>query len=104
MVEPNTFTGARLDRAGEHRKDPSWVAAQREHPAARAVVVGRGGILMAHGETLARVPLAETPGGAELVLLGLDGEGPLFAVEIEPADAGPELQGLREAAASLPQA
>ena len=103
MVEPNTFTGARLDRAGEHRKDPAWVAAQREHPGARAIVAGREGILVAGGEALARVPLADAPGGAEAVLLGLDGEGPLFAVEAAGGGA-PDLTGLREAAASLPHA
>ena len=38
----DAFTGARLDRAGDaRRRDPAWVAAQREHPAARARARGR---------------------------------------------------------------
>jgi NAD+ diphosphatase len=97
-MEPNTFAGAELDRAGEHRADPEWVARQRADPAARAVVAGRDGIHV-EGGRLALVPL-ET--GEEGVLLGVGERGPVFAVE---ADGRPlELLGLREAAASLPQA
>jgi NAD+ diphosphatase len=54
---PNTFAGAGLDRAGEHRRDADWVAARRADPAARAVVVGADGILLA-GDSLDRRPLA----------------------------------------------
>jgi NAD+ diphosphatase len=51
------FTGARLDRAGDaRRRDPDWVAAQRSHPAARAVMAGSRGVVM-DGDRLAVVPL-----------------------------------------------
>ena len=102
MSDPNTFTGAALDRAAEHRSDAGWVAAQREHPAARAVVVGRDGIHVTEGDEprLALVPLEGRDG--ELPLLGLDAAGPVFAAE---ADGGPlHLLGLREAAGTLPLA
>ena len=97
-MEANTFTGARLDRGGEHRRDAAWVAERAADPAARAVVVGDGGVLVHEGR-LARVPLADPddPG----LLLGIDGHGPVFAAD---APDGEQLMGLREAAATLPQA
>ena len=98
MTPPNTFTGAALDRAGDRRGDDEWVAAQLADPAARAVVAGTGGVHVAGGR-LALVPLAEL--GGEPLLLGLGEDGPVFAAE---ATAPGALLGLREAAASLPQA
>ena len=70
----NAFTGAALDRAGDsRRRDPEWLAAQREHPGARAVVAGDRGLRIAGGR-LELVPLAEL-NGAEPLLLGLDATG-----------------------------
>jgi len=46
----NTFAGGTLDRVGEHRADDDWVRARLEDPAARAVVVGREGVLVAEGD------------------------------------------------------
>jgi NAD+ diphosphatase len=58
VSDANAFTGARLDRAGDdRRRDADWVAAQRGHPAARAVLAGDGGIVM-DADRLALVPLA----------------------------------------------
>ena len=97
-MEVNTFTGAALDRAGEHRADEGWLAARAADPAATAVIVGEGGVLL-EADRLARVPL-ERAQSAEL-LLGIDAHGPVFASA--PRD-GEALTGLREAAATLPQA
>ena len=99
MTPPNTFTGAALDRAGDRRRDDEWVAAQRADPAARAVLVGRDGVKV-DGGRLALVPLADA--GGEPLLLGVDERGPVFAAE--PAEANGALLGLRDAAATLPQA
>jgi NAD+ diphosphatase len=61
------FTGARLDRAGDaRRRDPDWVAAQRSHPAARAVMAGSGGVVM-DGDRLAVVPLVGSSSAARAV-------------------------------------
>jgi NAD+ diphosphatase len=91
---PPAFTGARLDRAGDaRRRDPAWLAEQREHPAARAVLAGDKGVVM-DGDKLARVPLAdalsaraaasdEPSAAAEPLLLGIDAAGPLFAVDVD---------------------
>jgi NAD+ diphosphatase len=113
-----TFTGESLDRAAEHRGDPAWLAAQAADPAARAVLAGDDGIHVTDGERLALVPLADLD-AREPLLLGLDGAGPVFAVDAEP-DGGPHPViaargegpphaatgtrpiGLRAAAATLP--
>ena len=102
-MTPNTFTGAVLDRAGDRRGDDDWVAAQRADPAARAVVAGREGVHVTPGENarLALVPLDQA-GDGEPLLLGLDDRGPIFAAEGEASRLS--LLGLREAAATLPQA
>ena len=85
MSDPNTFTGAVLDRAGEHRTDDDWVAAQLEHPRARAVVAGARGVRVTGGRP-GLVPLREA-GDGEPLLLGLDDRGPIFAAEADGAPA-----------------
>jgi NAD+ diphosphatase len=127
VAAPNAFTGAELDRAADfRRRDPRWVAAQRDHPHARALVAGSAGLRARDGR-LEFVELAAAPsaGPVEPVLLGLDRAGPLWAVDEDPApaDGRPgmigaggrrgepppparhgERMGLREAAAALRQA
>jgi NAD+ diphosphatase len=122
----NAFTGARLDRAADARKDPAWVAAQREHPGARAVLAGDAGVHIAEspaGPRLALVPLAQAPGRDHWLLLGLDEHGPVFAVDVDDADGavprpligahgtgepdpatGTRAYGLRDAVTELPRA
>jgi NAD+ diphosphatase len=97
---PNAFTGELLDRAAVERKDPGWVAAQQEHPRARALLAGDAGVHVTGGDEprLALAPLGDADGdGAEPLLLGLDEQGPIFAVDTErdgppprPLVAGPE--------------
>ena len=130
MSDPNAFTGARLDRASDpRRQDAAWVAAQREDPRARAVLAGARGVVM-EGDRLVSVPLAEAPEGAPRYLLGVGPGGPLFAADVDapepgangpapliaaggprgsgaerPPDApGPRPVALREAVAVLPRA
>jgi NAD+ diphosphatase len=94
MAEPNAFTGARLDRAADgRRRDAAFLAAQLEHPAARALVAGTAGV-RASGGRLELIALAEARDGAgdghEPLLLGLDADGPLFAVDEDPPVDGAE--------------
>jgi NAD+ diphosphatase len=87
VTEPNAFTGATLDRAGDsRRRDLKWVAEQRAHPGARAVVAGDRGLRIADGR-LERVPLGEL-NGTYSFLLGIDEDGPLFAFDEEPLREG----------------
>jgi NAD+ diphosphatase len=85
------FTGAILDRVDDaRRRDSDWLASLREHPQARAIVAGSGGVRV-NGTKLARVPLNGAP--TEL-LLGLDADGPLFALDEDaPAEGIPPLIG-----------
>ena len=87
VPERNAFSGARLDRAADARKDPAWVAAQREHPGARAVLVGDAGVHVTDGPAaeLARVPLEMAPAAHEPLLLGVDEAGPIFVVDVDEA-------------------
>ena len=116
MPDAITFTGEALDRAAEHRGDEAWLAAQHADPNARAVLTSDAGIQVT-GERLALVPLAALEMPAEPLLLGLDGHGPVFAVDADaPRENGvrPPLVGahgdadgklgLRTAAAVLPHA
>src|SRR3954449_12576086 len=87
--EAITFTGEVLDRVGEHRGDPRWLAAQAADPAARAVLAGDGGVHVTSGAAprLALVPLASLD-ATDPLLLGLDGAGPGVAVDAHGAGAG----------------
>jgi NAD+ diphosphatase len=102
-VAVNTFAGGTLDRAGEHRADPDWIRARLEDPAARAVVVGREGVLVTDGErpaaALVSPVLDETP-----TLLGLKGGQPIFATGLDEIEhpPGTRIAGLRETSAALP--
>src|SRR5262245_8118442 len=79
------FTGALLDRADDaRRRDADWLASLREHPGARAIMAGSRG-LQVDGSRLARVPLN---GASADFLLGLDAQGPLFAVDEDAPQAG----------------
>jgi NAD+ diphosphatase len=123
QAEPNAFTGALLDRAADgRRRDPAWLEAQSADPRARVLVAGTPGVAIEDGR-LSYVPLASAPAGIEPpVLLGIDADGPLFALDEGPAIAAataPPLIGwqgrlgqievtapgrvpLREAVAALP--
>jgi NAD+ diphosphatase len=108
VTEPNAFTGAALDRVGDsRRRDHEWVAEQQAHPGARAVVAGDRGLRVV-ANRLELVPLAELNGAVPL-LLGLDAEGPVFAVDEDPLregrvpmeGSGGERLSLRQAASVL---
>jgi NAD+ diphosphatase len=92
VPEPVTFAGGMLDRAAGRRSDEAWIAAARNDPRARAVLVGPGGVALA-GEAVLLAPLE-----AEGYFLGLADGAPLFA---QWAPEGAQLTGLREAATIL---
>jgi NAD+ diphosphatase len=77
-----------LDRAATLRADPAWVARQRLDPASRAVFASRDGVLVTRGEdpVLVRRPLGDLTSGVELaepLLLGLEQDRALFAVDLD---------------------
>jgi NAD+ diphosphatase len=101
----NTFAGGTLDRVGEHRADDDWVRARLADPAARAVAVGRPGVLVVEGETPSAALLPPPTEGTP-TLLGMEDGMPLFAVDLEGIEPPPgtRIAGLRETSAALPSA
>jgi NAD+ diphosphatase len=71
----------------------------RADPAARAVLVARDGVVPDPVPLAALKAAAGGWGNLETVFLGMDAEGPLFAVEVSH---GAGMVGLREAASTLP--
>jgi NAD+ diphosphatase len=106
------FTGMALDRASTERKDPDWIRARFGDPGSRAITAGHEGVLVRDGDrttpALARVAVPAGREG-EPILLGLDGDTALFAVDLDglaPGDRshaidGHRVMGLREAGALL---
>ena len=101
LTPSNTFAGNPLDRAGDRRSDPAWLAEQADNPDALALVLWEGRPLIedhADGPRLAWLSLAHARDVARdrEAFLGLWKGAPVFAVEIEgsidPAE-GP-LEGL----------
>ena len=81
-AETVTFGGSGLDRAAHLRGQAEKLA---EQPDARTILLWRGKILMTGLDQLCRLPMiaAILEGtSADLILLGLEGESPLFAADI----------------------
>ncbi len=106
------FTGMALDRASTERKDAEWISARLGNPGSRAITAGHEGVLVQDGDrstpALARHAVPAGREG-EPILLGLDGDTALFAVDLDglaPGDRsnaidGNRVMGLREAGALL---
>ena len=110
------FSGNPLDRAGDRRNDPDWLAAQEANADALSLVLWQGRPLVeatADGPRLAWLayPHARDVAPDRRAFLGLWKEAPVFAVEVEGVDdpaAGPleglgEFHELRAAASVLPE-
>jgi NAD+ diphosphatase len=110
------FTGMALDRASTERKDDAWIRARFGDPGARAITAGHEGVLVrdgnrAGGEAAPSLARDSVPAqhGDEPILLGLDGDTALFAVDLDalaPGDRSHAIDGnhvmsLRDAGALL---
>jgi NAD+ diphosphatase len=109
-----TFTGMALDRAQTLRKDASWINRRLKAPDSRAVAASSEGVLLeADGARVARRPLPpKLREDDEAILLGLEDDSAVFAVDLERLSSGEasELVGedtrvvsLREAGTELPR-
>lgn len=109
------FSGNPLDRAGDRRNDPAWLAAQEENPEALAAVFWQGRPLVEAGPAGPRLAWlayghARDVAPDRRAFLGLWKAAPVFAVEVEGPDdpaTGPlagvgAFEELRAAAAVLP--
>lgn len=103
----NLFAQATLDRCGEHRADPAWLAAQRQDVRARWLGFDAEGRAPIVDGALAWLPGAAVPRDAPVNFLGALAGAPVFALRA-PAPAvalpGARWLGLREAAGVLPVA
>ena len=101
------FSGNTLDRVSLRRADPAWLAEQWIHPGARVLplwqlrplVVGASRGPQQAGFVIPRVAQDLAGSEAPRVFLGLDGQSPLFALDVsaaqDPREQGP-LAGLGE--------
>src|SRR3954469_10064788 len=90
---------------GPRRTDAAWLAERRADPASRVVIATSAGVLVESDGSPAVAAPAELPDDAEMVLLGVDGDG----AAVFGADPGPErgaalrpeasMVGLRDVAA-----
>ena len=117
MAHQNIFAGNPLDRAGDLRNDPDWLAEQADKPYAQALALWEGRPLIEETDQGPRLVWLSMTHARNLVrdrevFLGLWKEEPVFAIEfegsIDPAE-GPVrglgvFHDLRGAAAILPAA
>ena len=113
MAEPNAFSDVRLDRAAHRRTDAAWLQGALGGTRAQAIVATADTVALAPDGAALRMPLADLAGLArhdEPILLGVEGDVPLFAVDGEGEDLAAllggrgELVGLRDASLRLGRA
>ncbi len=107
----NVFAGAFVDRSGERRKDPDWLAKAAVSEGARFVPVWGSRCLVGgdppHALRLLRSQVDEFIDNENLIFLGLFRNDPAFAVAIDADHPRPfaelgEFQGLRFLGTMLP--
>jgi NAD+ diphosphatase len=98
MRPANFYAAATIDRAGHRRKDPSWVAERLRHPSTRFVPVWRAqNLVIQDGPRAVFLESGQLGWGeGEAVLLGMDEDAALFALDLSPLDE--PLQAIRAAA------
>ncbi len=93
MQEQNVFAGAFVDRSGERRKDPAWLAEAAMKPSARFIPVWKEQCLL--DEAAASAVLVERQhidpyiDETALIFLGLFRDQPVFAVPLAEIDEPP---------------
>lgn len=102
-MSPMAFSGNPLDRASYHRADEAWLAARGAEGLFLPFWQNRPFVA---GTRAGFLPWRSEWEGAPCVFLGLDGDQPLFAVDL-PGDSEPILEGgsfqeMRPAAFALP--
>jgi NAD+ diphosphatase len=107
-MEPISFAGNPLDRASAERPGEAWIAARREK--GRFLPFWQMKPLITAAATAAFLPWRAEWEGRTTVFLGLDGDEPLFAVDLGTAEPPPdpmagapgEFRDMRAAAFVLP--
>ncbi|MGH7088080.1 MAG: NAD(+) diphosphatase [Stellaceae bacterium] len=110
MKPANVYSGCRLDRAGPRRKDDAWIEGLLRDGASRFLALWHGQSLVTTGEHIGPALLDYrdiSNFGGERVLLGLDRDRALFAVDLSHLEtpcrfAGCEFADLRRVGPLLP--
>jgi NAD+ diphosphatase len=110
MENHNVFAGAFVDRSGERRKDPDWLAAATNSENARFVPIWRDQCLVGGDPPgallLQREQVVDFIDEQELIFLGVFRDQPAFAVSVGGAQAPfaelGEFQELRYLGTALP--
>ena len=111
MENHNVFAGAFVDRTGERRKDPDWLADAERSEAARFVPIWGDLCLVnddpLHAVLLERSQIESLAGDDNLIFLGLFRNQPAFALAIDREGEPPfsefgEFQSLRTLGTRLP--
>lgn len=93
MKEHNVFAGAFVDRSGDRREDPDWLASAAGGEAARFVPVWRDKCLASGEPPTAELLTAEDLGAGlgehEPIFLGMFRDHPVFAVQLDNASEAP---------------
>jgi NAD+ diphosphatase len=117
-VSAPAFTGATLDRVATLRSDPGWVWGLLEQPAANVIAASHEGVLLENSARPLMLRTSVERGASRYIdpaapiLLGLEDDVALFAVDLDELDArarasleeGAQILPLRDAGAVLPQA
>jgi NAD+ diphosphatase len=96
---PPTLPGLALarsvvDRAAEHRADEAWLAAAWDSPAVQVVRTSRGTAAVSGDPLSLDLDVRPDVGPEQRTLLGVDGDVPFFAVEVDEPDE--RFRSLRE--------
>lgn len=111
VPDHNVFAGAFVDRSGERRKDPDWIAEAVQSDGSRFVPIWGEQCLVAGDQPtaalLSRQQVASLIDDHELIFLGIFRDHPAFAIEFAASEPQPftdfgEFQDLRFLGTVLP--
>jgi NAD+ diphosphatase len=90
-----------VDRAAEHRSDEAWLAAAWSSPQVQVVRTWRGTAAVVGDPPALALDVVPDVGLDRRFFLGVDGDRPFFAVELEESDTDESFGSLREVALLL---
>ncbi len=86
MVSVSHYSSRYLNRAGERRRDDAWISRQLTSPETRFVPVWHGQNLLHEDRAVMlradEAAFACTPESPEPIFLGIDEQGPVFAIDV----------------------
>ena len=87
---------AAVDRAAERRSDDAWLAAAWSSPLVQVVRTSRGTAAVVGDPPALALDVVPSVGPERRAFLGLDGDRPFFAVELDESDTDESFRSLRD--------